>query len=204
MTITLHKGDIPADLDFGSEIAVDTEAMGLQNHRDRLCLVQLSAGDGNAHLVQFEKDRYDAPNLKAVLGNPNTTKLFHYARFDVAILKKYLGVECRPLYCTRTASYLIRTYTERHSLRELCKEVLGFDLSKQQQSTDWGAAELTPDQMEYAANDVYHLHKLREAMDIRLKREGRYELAQKIFDFLPTRADLDLAGWLDVDIFAHL
>lgn len=203
MTITLHQGDLPADLDFGSVIAVDTEAMGLNNHRDRLCLVQLSSGDGTAHLVQTSKGQYDAPNLKKLLADPKVTKLFHYARFDVAIIQKYLGVRCTPLYCTKIASTLCRTFTDRHGLRELCRELLGIDISKQQQSSDWGAEELTQDQLSYAANDVLYLHELREKLDAMLEREGRSELAQSCFEFVPTRADLDLAGWPELDIFAH-
>lgn len=203
MTIDLHKNDIPGNLDFGDSVAVDTEAMGLNNHRDRLCLIQLSSGDGTAHLVQFAPDQYDAPNLKKLLSDPKVTKLFHFARFDVAILKKYLDVECTPLYCTKTASKLARTYTDKHSLRELCRELLGQDLSKQQQSSDWGAKELTQDQMTYAANDVLYLHKLREVLDDMLKREGRTDIAQDCFDFVMARARLDLAGWPDIDIFAH-
>lgn len=203
MTITLHEGDIPKDLKFADSIAVDTEAMGLNNHRDRLCLVQLSAGDGTAHLVRFAKNRYDAPNLKKLLGDPKTTKIFHYARFDIAIIKAYLDIECTPLYCTKIASLLARTYTDKHGLKELCKELLDIDLSKQQQSSDWGANELSPDQQAYAANDVLHLHALREKLDAMLAREGRTELARSCFDFVMTRANLDLSGWAETDIFAH-
>lgn len=203
MTITLHKGDLPAGLSFGSSIAVDTEAMGLNNLRDRLCLVQLSAGDGNAHLVQFEAGQYDCPNLKKLLGDNNVTKIFHFARFDVSIIKHYLGVECRPLYCTKIASTLSRTYTDRHSLRELCRELLGVELNKQQQSSDWGQTTLTEDQKTYAANDVLHLHALKAKLDVMLAREGRMELAQSVIDFIPVRATLDLEGWPELDIFAH-
>lgn len=203
MTITLHKGDLPKDVKFGDSIAVDTEAMGLNNHRDRLCLVQLSGGDGTAHLVQIEKDQYDAPHLKALLADPKITKLFHYARFDVSIIKKYLGVTCTPLYCTKIASTLVRTYTDRHSLKELCRELLDLDLSKQQQSSDWGTDALSEEQLAYAANDVLHLHKLREKLDEMLTRENRMALAQNCFDFVPVRAELDLAGWPETDIFAH-
>lgn len=203
MTITLHEGDLPKDVKFSDSIAVDTEAMGLNNHRDRLCLVQLSGGDGTAHLVRFEKDKYDAPNLKKLLADQKTTKIFHYARFDVSIIKEYLDVECTPLYCTKIASTLARTYTDKHSLKELCRELLSIDMSKQQQSSDWGANTLTNDQQTYAANDVLHLHAIREKLDMMLKREGRLEMAQKCFDFVPVRADLDLAGWLETDIFAH-
>lgn len=203
MSITLHQGDLPDNLDLGKTIAVDTEAMGLNNHRDRLCLVQLSSGDGTAHLVQFEPGRYDAPNLKALLADPSVTKLYHFARFDVAILYHYLGVRAAPLYCTKIASYLCRTYTDRHGLRDLCRELLGVDLNKQQQSSDWGADTLNEDQRAYAANDVLYLHGLREKLDEMLAREGRREMAQSCFDFVMTRAELDLAGWPDVDIFAH-
>ena len=203
MSITLHKGDIPADVKFGDKIAVDTETMGLQLGRDSLCLIQLSSGDGTAHIVQPDRETYDAPNLKALLSNPNTTKLFHFARFDIAAINKYLKIPCAPVFCTRTASKLVRTYTDRHGLRDVCKELLGVDLNKQQQSSDWGAPELSQDQLTYAANDVLHLHKLEEGFTERLKRENRLELAQKCFDFLPLRAELDLAGWPEIDIFAH-
>jgi ribonuclease D len=203
MTVTLHKNDIPASLSFGSSVAVDTEAMGLNNKRDRLCLVQLSAGDNNAHLVQFDRGRYDAPNLKKLLADPAVTKIFHFARFDVAILKHYLDVECRPLYCTKIASTLCRTYTDKHSLRELCRELLGIELNKQQQSSDWGHDRLTEEQMNYAAHDVLHLHALKEKLEMMLVREGRQALAQQVIDFVPVRADLDLNGWPELDIFAH-
>lgn len=203
MTIKLYKGDIPENLDLGNVIAVDTEAMGLNNLRDRLCLVQLSSGDGSAHLVKFAPGQYDAPNLKKMLGDKNILKLFHFARFDVAIIKQYLGVECSPLYCTRTASYIARTFTDKHGLRDLCKELLNVEISKQQQSSDWGYEELSEDQMKYAANDVLYLHALKEKLDGMLEREGRKALADKIYSFIPARAELDLAGWENVDIFAH-
>jgi len=203
VTITLHKNDLPADLDLGTIIAVDTETMGLISHRDRLCLIQLSAGDGNAHLVQFEKGCYDAPHLKALLGNPKVTKLFHYGRFDIAAIDLYLGVLCEPVYCTKIASKLVRTFTDRHGLKSLCQDLLGVDISKQQQSSDWGAAELSTDQLAYAASDVLYLHALKEKLDHMLAREGRTEFAQKCFEFLPSRAQLDLAGWPETDIFAH-
>jgi ribonuclease D len=203
MTITLHQGDIPANLSFGSAVAVDTEAMGLNNLRDRLCLVQLSAGDGNAHLVQFKAGEYSAPNLKKMLADPKITKIFHFARFDYAILKHYLGVECKPLFCTKIASQLCRTYTDKHSLRVLCQELIGVELNKQQQSSDWGQATLTEDQKTYAANDVLYLHQLKEKLEIMLKREHRTDLAQSVIDFIPTRATLDLMGWPELDIFAH-
>ncbi len=203
-TIEVHCGDLPAGLEFGDAIAVDTEAMGLYNHRDRLCLVQLSAGDGIAHLVKFDADDdYAAPNLKALLNDASKTKIFQYARFDIAIISKYLGVYCAPLYCTKIASMLARTYTESHGLKHLCRELLGVELSKVQQSSDWGASELNEKQVLYAASDVLYLHRLREALDIMLEREGRMDHLEACFDFLPTRAALDLAGWLDVDIFHH-
>ena len=203
MAISLHKGDLPDGLDLGSIIAVDSETMGLDPHRDRLCLVQLSAGDGNAHLVQLERNTYDAPNLKAMLGNRNITKLFHFARFDVAVLSHYLNVTTSPVYCTKIASKLVRTYTDRHGLKDLCRELLGLDMSKQQQSSDWGADTLSEAQLTYAASDVLYLHQLKARLDIMLARESREELAASCFEFLPTRADLDLAGWPDHDIFAH-
>ncbi len=203
MTIQLHKGDLPDNIDFGNAVAVDTEAMGLDNRRDRLCLIQLSAGDGTAHLVQFKAGEYDAPNLKKLLADPKIDKLFHYARFDYAIIKHYLGVSCTPLYCTKIASSLCRTYTDRHGLREICRELLSVDLNKQQQSSDWGADELSEDQLLYAANDVFYLHGLREKLNVMLEREGRMALAQSCMDFIPTRADLDLVGWIEKDIFAH-
>jgi ribonuclease D len=188
---------------FGESVAVDTETMGLDPHRDRLCLVQLSAGDGTAHLVHFPEPRYAAPRLGALIADPAVTKLFHFARFDVAVLRRHLGVEATPLYCTKIASRLTRTYTDRHSLKDLCKELLDVELSKQQQSSDWGAADLTPEQLKYAAADVLHLHALRRRLDAMLAREGRRELAEACFRFLPTRAALDLAGWAAEDIFQH-
>ncbi|PJB70992.1 MAG: ribonuclease D [Alphaproteobacteria bacterium CG_4_9_14_3_um_filter_47_13] len=203
MTITLHQGDLPQGIEWGNAIAVDTEAMGLNNYRDRLCLVQLSSGDGTAHLVRFEKDKFEAPILRALLENQDITKIFHYARFDIAILKEYLDVDCKPIYCTKIASMLVRTYTDKHGLKELCRELIDVDLSKQQQSSDWGANDLTPAQQTYAANDVFYLHALREKLDEMLKRENRTDLAKKCFEFLPARAELDLAGWLETDIFAH-
>jgi len=199
----LHKGDLPDGLSFGSMVAIDSETMGLDPHRDRLCLIQLSAGNGDCHLVQFPQDAYQAPNLAALLRDPAVTKLFHYARFDVAMIKRYLKVDCTPIYCTKIASKLVRTYTDRHGLKDLCRELLGIDLSKQQQSSDWGAEHLSPQQLEYAANDVLHLHRLHEVLQDMLAREGRGQLAQACFDFLPTRADLDLGGWSEMDIFAH-
>ncbi len=203
MNITLHKEDLPDGLDFGDSVAVDTETMGLNHHRDRLCLVQLSSGDGSAHLVQFSGRGYDAPNLKALLEKNSVLKIFHYARFDVAVLKKYLGADCTPVYCTKIASKLARTYTDCHGLRHVCRDLVGVEISKQKQSSDWGAKTLGSEQLSYAANDVYYLHKLRERLDIMLIREGRMEMAEKCFSFIPTRADLDIAGWEDTDIFSH-
>lgn len=201
--IHLHQGDLPAGLDFGDAVAVDSETMGLDLSRDRLCLIQLSAGDGVCHLVQFPKDHYDAPNLKALLGNPQVTKIFHFARFDVTAIRLYLGIEAAPIYCTKIASKLVRTYTDRHGLKDLCRELLGAEISKQQQSSDWGAQELSRDQLAYAASDVLYLHQLRAKLDVMLEREGRMALAEGCFRFLPTRAALDIAGWNEVDIFAH-
>jgi ribonuclease D len=203
MTIELHQDDLPEGLDFGGCVAVDSETMGLNLGRDRLCLLQLSAGDGNCHLVQFRDADYRAPNLKALLGDPAVTKLFHFARFDLAMIERHLGVACRPVYCTKIASKLARTFTDRHGLKDLCKELLGIEISKQQQSSDWGAVELTREQMRYAAADVLYLHRLRDKLDAILAREGRSALAAACFEFLPVRAKLDLAGWPDVDIFAH-
>ena len=203
MAITLHKGDLPDGISFGSSVAVDTETMGLNPNRDPLCLVQLSAGDGNAHLVQLDRGTYRAPNLKALMGNQNVLKIFHFARFDVAMLQRYLGVVTTPIYCTKIASKLARTYTDRHGLKDLAREVLNLDMSKQQQSSDWGARELTDAQKAYAASDVIHLHELKTALDAMLAREGRIQLANACFAFLPVRASLDLAGWAEEDIFAH-
>lgn len=203
MTVELYQGDLPAGLDLGEIVAVDTETLGLNPQRDRLCLVQLSPGDGNAHLVQLSNGNYDAPNLKRLLGDETVTKLFHFGRFDIAMIKRYLGVVCRPVYCTKIASKLSRTYTDRHGLKDLCTELIGVDLSKQQQQSDWGAAELTPEQLEYAASDVLYLHRLKQSLDERLAREGRTGLAAACFEFLPHRAELDLAGWEDQDIFSH-
>src|SRR6476659_7957505 len=205
MAVYLHQDDLPADVRFAAgPIAVDTEAMGLNFGRDRLCLVQLSDGKGDEHLVQFKGGTdYSAPNLKALLGDSNRLKLYHFARFDIGIMSAYLGIMAAPVYCTRTASRLIRTYTDRHGLKELVKELLNIDLSKQQQTSDWGADELSDAQRDYAASDVRYLHQLKEKLDERLAREGRTELAKACFDFLPTRARLDLAGWPEQDIFAH-
>lgn len=203
MTYWLHRGDLPEGVDFGAAVAVDTEAMGLNPHRDRLCVVQLSAGDGDAHLVQFLPGMYDSPRLRELLGDACVTKLFHFARFDLAMIYHYLGVMAVPVYCTKIASRLARTFTDRHGLRDLCKDLLNVDLSKQQQSSDWGAATLTEEQLRYAASDVLHLHALRARLDAMLAREGREVLAQAAFAFLPNRVLLDLGGWAEQDIFAH-
>lgn len=205
MAVYLHEEDLPADVMFAEgPIAVDTEAMGLVPGRDRLCLVQLSDGKGDEHLVRFARGSdYSAPVLKALLSDPNRLKLYHFARFDVGIMQAYLGIVAAPLYCTRTASRLVRTYTDRHGLKDLVKELLGHELSKQQQTSDWGADELSDAQRDYAASDVRYLHALKEKLDERLRREDRTALAQACFDFLPTRALLDIAGWAEQDIFAH-
>ena len=203
MTVHLHHGDLPSGVDFGASVAVDSEAMGLRLHRDALTVVQLSAGDGDAHVLQLQRPGYDAPNLKRLLGDPSVLKIFHYGRFDVAMFQVYLGVETAPVYCTKIASKLARTYTDRHGLKDVTKELLGVDISKAQQSSDWGQATLTPEQQAYAASDVLNLHRLKTRLDEMLAREGRMALAQACFDFLPVRARLDAAGWDDVDIFAH-
>jgi ribonuclease D len=199
----LHRGDLPAGLSWGEAVAVDTETMGLHPGRDRLCLVQLSAGDGVCHLVQIAAGQTEAPRLTALMTDPKVVKLFHFARFDLGILKHSLGVMPGPVYCTKIASRLVRTFTDRHGLKDLARDLLNVELSKQQQSSDWGAAELTTEQLRYAAADVLHLHRLRERLDEMLAREGRTELAQACFAFLPTRVALDLAGWAAEDIFAH-
>jgi len=204
MTVHLHHGDLPAGLNLGPVVAIDTETLGLKPQRDRLCLIQLSAGDGDAHLVKFaNREDYAAPNLKALLVDPKVTKLFHYARFDVAVLKAYLGVDVAPLWCTKIASKLVRTFTDRHGLKDLVKELLGVDISKASQSSDWAATTLSKDQLDYAASDVLHLHKLKATLEMMLAREGRTHLADALFKFLPTRAALDLLGWGEDDIFAH-
>ena len=203
MTVRLHRGDLPDLSRYTSSVAIDTETMGLNPHRDRLCVVQLSNGDGSADVVQIPKDHANAPNLKALLGNPAITKIFHFARFDVAALYHAFGVMPQPVYCTKIASRLSRTYTDRHGLKDLVREVLNIDMSKQQQSSDWGAQQLNEAQLAYAASDVLHLHALRERLDAMLAREGRTELAKACFEFLPTRAKLDLGGWENEDIFAH-
>lgn len=203
MANSLYQGDLPDDLDLGDTVAIDCETMGLHPHRDRLCVVQLSGGDGNAHMVQIAKGQSSAPNLARLLEDSNVLKLFHYGRFDIAAMYNAFGALAAPVYCTKIASRLVRTYTDRHGLKNLLQEQLGVDISKQQQSSDWGADELTNAQLDYAASDVLHLHRLREKMDEMLIREGRKDLADACFEFLPTRAKLDLAGWPDTDIFAH-
>ncbi|MCA1415788.1 ribonuclease D [Bradyrhizobium sp. NBAIM20] len=203
MTVRLHRGDLPDLSRYTGAVAIDTETMGLNPHRDRLCVVQLSPGDGSADVVQIPKGHTDVPNLKALLANPGVTKIFHFARFDVAVLYQTFGVMTGPIYCTKIASRLTRTYTDRHGLKDLVREVLNIDLSKQQQSSDWGSDSLSEPQLAYAASDVLHLHALRERLDAMLVREGRSQLAQACFDFLPTRALLDLQGWAEEDIFAH-
>ena len=203
MTIHSYEGDLPDGLDLGPVVAIDTETMGLQAHRDRLCVVQLSSGDGNAHVVRIPLDAADAPNLRMMLADPEVLKLFHFGRFDIAVMAHRFGVLARPVWCTKIASKLVRTYTDRHGLKNLCSELLNVDMSKVQQSSDWGADKLSPAQLEYAASDVLHLHALKAELEKRLLREGRLEIAQRCFDFLPDRAHLDLAGWPEQDIFAH-
>lgn len=203
MTNYVYQGDLPDGLDLGSSVAIDCETMGLNPHRDRLCVVQLSGGDGDAHLIQVARGQTRAPNLERMLTDPNVLKLFHFGRFDIAAMYHAFGALAQPVYCTKIASKMVRTYTDRHGLRQLLQELVGVDISKQQQQSDWGAEDLSPAQLDYAASDVLHLHKLRAALDARLAREGRSELAQACFDFLPTRAALDLAGWPDADIFSH-
>lgn len=203
MAIHLHCDDLPTDVSFGDSVAVDTETMGLNPGRDRLCLVQLSGGDGDAHLVQIRQGGPEATHLKALLSDRAVLKIFHFGRFDIAALKQGLGAETAPVFCTKIASRMCRTYTDRHGLKDLCRELLSVDISKQQQSSDWGADELSQAQMEYAASDVLYLHRLMEALKVMLAREGRMDLAQSCFDFLPVRAALDLEGWPEIDIFAH-
>lgn len=202
-SVTLYKRDLPDGLDLGPVVAIDCETMGLIPHRDRLCLVQMSGGDGNVHLVQVEKGQTEAPNLARLLTDPDVLKLFHFGRFDIAVMAHAFGAVARPVYCTKIASKLVRTFTDRHGLRNLCHEMLGVDISKQQQSSDWGAEVLNEAQLSYAASDVLHLHKLKEVFDERLEREGRAELAAACFRFLPDRALLDLEGWPETDIFEH-
>lgn len=203
MTVRLHQGDLPDLSRYGREVAIDTETMGLDPRRDRLCVVQLSPGDGSADVVQIPADANAAPNLTKLLTDPDVTKIFHYARFDIAVLKHRFGVVTGPLYCTKIASRLARTYTDRHGLKDLVRELLSVDMSKQQQSSDWGAEKITDAQLDYAASDVLYLHDLKRHLDRMLRREGRMALAEASFAFLPTRADLDLLGWDEVDIFAH-
>ncbi|MDP1626282.1 ribonuclease D [Parvibaculum sp.] len=203
MAVTLHRGDLPEGLSFGTSVAVDTETMGLNPQRDQLCLVQLSAGDGNAHIVQLDRGTYNAPRLRALMADPAVLKIFHFARFDVGMLQRYLGVVTAPVYCTKIASKLVRTYTDRHGLKDLARELVNIDMSKQQQSSDWGADKLSEAQLAYAASDVLHLHEIKSVLDAMLAREGRTELAKACFAFLPIRAALDLAGWPEEDIFAH-
>lgn len=203
MTNHLHHGDLPDGLDLGPLVAVDSETMGLNPIRDRLCVVQLSSGDGDAHLVKFDNTEFAAPNLCALLENPDITKIFHFARFDIATFMLHLKVETAPLYCTKIASKLCRTYTDRHGLKDLTRELLRLDISKKEQSSDWGAAKLSKSQIDYAASDVLHLHKLKQKLDLMLEREGRMDIAEACFNFLPVRATLDLVGWSETDIFAH-
>lgn len=203
MTVYLHEGDLPDGLDLGPVVAIDSETMGLRFRRDPLCVVQLSSGDGDAHVVRLNRPAYDCPNLKRVLTDPQVLKLFHYGRFDIGMFQLHLGVETRPVYCTKIASKLARTYTDRHGLKDVVRECAGVELSKAQQSSDWGSPVLTQAQLDYAASDVLYLHAVRAKLDEMLAREGRTELAQRCFDFLPTRSALDLAGWDEQDIFAH-
>ncbi|MCZ8087920.1 MAG: ribonuclease D [Brevundimonas sp.] len=203
MTVHLHEGDLPDDLNLGPVVAVDSETMGLRFRRDALCVVQLSSGDGDAHVLRLNRPAYDCPNLKRLLADPTVLKLFHFGRFDIAMFLLHLGVETRPVYCTKVGSKLARTYTDRHGLKDVVRELAGVELSKAQQSSDWGTPALSPAQVEYAASDVLHLHAVRMRLDEMLAREGRTELAQACFDFLPVRARLDLEGWDEIDIFAH-
>lgn len=203
MTTFFHEGDLPDDLDLGAAVAVDSETMGLRYRRDPLCVVQLSSGNGDAHVVRLDRGAYDCPNLKRLLSDPAVLKIFHFGRFDIAMFQLHLGVVTAPVYCTKIASKLARTYTDRHGLKDVTRELLGVEISKQQQSSDWGADRLSPEQLAYAASDVLHLHALREKLDAMLEREGRMALARACFEFLPQRSALDLAGWEDVDIFAH-
>jgi ribonuclease D len=203
VTTFLHHGDLPDGLDLGPVVALDSETMGLRYRRDPLCVVQLSSGDGDAHVVRLNRPAYDCPNLKRLLADRSVLKLFHFGRFDIAMFLLHLGVETRPVYCTKIASKLARTYTDRHGLKDVTRELIGVELSKVQQSSDWGADDLSPEQLAYAASDVLYLHRLREKLDQMLEREGRMDLARACFEFLPVRARLDLAGWEEMDIFAH-
>ena len=203
MTIELHRGDLPEEIEFGSTVAVDTETQGLKTYRDRLCLVQLSAGDGVCHLVHFPEPHYNAPNLSRIVDDTSILKIFHFARFDISVLNYYLGTNCRPVYCTKIASKLTRTYTDKHGLRDLCKDLFDIDLVKEHQSSDWAATQLSEAQLEYAANDVLYLHRIKKVLDERLGREGRTKMAQAAFNFLLTRSEMDIAGFESEDIFAH-
>ncbi len=203
MTVYLHEGDLPDGLDLGPEVAIDSETMGLRFRRDPLCVVQLSSGDGNAHVVRLNRPAYDCPNLKRLLADPKVLKIFHFGRFDIGMFQLHLGVETRPVYCTKIASKLARTYTDRHGLKDVARELAGIDMSKAQQSSDWGNETLTPAQLDYAASDVLYLHRIKDRLNEMLVREGRMDLAKACFDFLPTRSSLDLAGWDEIDIFAH-
>ena len=201
--IFFHKDDLAEGVKFQNSVAVDSETLGLRPERDPLCLVQLSSGDGTAHLVQLNRENYNAPNLKKVLSDKKCQKIFHFARFDVAVLKKYLNIDCEPIYCTKIVSKLVRTYTDKHGLKDLCKELINVDLSKQQQSSNWGAKELTEDQKLYAASDVLYLHQLKDILDQELLKLDRKDIADQCFSFIKTRVDLDLKGWPDIDIFSH-
>jgi ribonuclease D len=203
MTIFFHKNDLPANVIFTKSVAIDTETMGLNIHRDRLCLLQISAGDGNAHIVQFEQNKYDAPNLKKILSDDSIEKIFHFARFDLASIKHYLNVNIKNIYCTKIASRLIRTYTDSHGLKSICEELLGVEISKKQQSSDWGNGEISEKQIEYAASDVLYLHALKEKLNKMLIRENRFEIFQSCVNFLPTRVELDLQNFSSIDIFTH-
>ena len=203
MTIHFYQDDIPSELDFGASIAIDTETQGLNLQRDRLCLIQLSSGNGDAHLVQFEKKKYNAPNLRKLLSDKKTLKIFHFARFDLAAIKMYLEIQCAPVFCTRISSRLTRTYTDKHGLKDICSELIGVEISKQQQQSDWASSELSQNQREYAASDVLYLHQLKEVLEHRLKRENRLEIARGCFDFLEYQVDLDIQGWGEQNIFAH-
>lgn len=201
--IFFHKYDLPTEVKFKDSVAVDSETLGLRPERDPLCLVQLSSGDGSAHLIQLNRDNYDAPNLKKVLTDKDCLKIFHFARFDVAVFKKYLNIDCETIYCTKIVSKLVRTYTDKHGLKDLCKEILNKDLSKQQQSSNWGAEELTDDQKRYAASDVIYLHAIKSKLDLQLEKMNRLNIANECFSFIKTRVELDLKGWPDIDIFSH-
>jgi len=201
--IKLHKGDIPKNLNLGNSIAIDTETMGLNINNDRLCLIQISSQNGECHLVQFQKDLYKAPNLKKLLKNKSILKIFHFARFDVAVIKKYLKISCNPIYCTKIASKLARTFTDKHGLKQLCRDLLKVDINKQSQTSDWGQDELTEQQINYAANDVLYLHEIKIKLDKMLEREGKKNIADACFKFLPIRSEFDLIGWIDKDIFEH-